>query len=46
VTAKILDHGAAAAVVVALTVGLILGLVQGAAIVALRVTSIVFTLGP
>jgi ribose transport system permease protein len=45
VTAKILDHGAAAAVVVALTVGLVLGLVQGAAIVALRVTSIVFTLG-
>jgi len=45
VTAKILGHSVAGAVAVALGIGLVVGVTQGLAIVYLRVTSIVFTLG-
>jgi ribose transport system permease protein len=45
VTAKLMSGSVAGAVLLALTAGLVLGLLQGAAIVFFRVTSIVFTLG-
>jgi ribose/xylose/arabinose/galactoside ABC-type transport system permease subunit len=45
VSAKLLGQSVAAAVAGALLIGVILGLTQGIAIVYLRVTSIVFTLG-